>query len=100
MAAVESRQVNATKLDNNACFLVMDVTSLFFCPVFVSLHPIADSLIVWKTSTATAPPSSCLLRTYLSDKGGRDGERTVGDHQWKRRKPPRRRTEHHFRALP
>src|SRR6185437_8003378 len=100
MAAVENRQVNVTKLDNNACFLVMDVTSLFFALFLLLFTQLLIFLIVRKNSTATAPPSSCLLRTYLSDKGRRHGQRTVDDHQRKRRKPPRRRAEHHFRALP
>jgi hypothetical protein len=39
-----------------------------------------------------------LLRTYLSDKGRRYRQRSVGYRQRKRRKPPRRRFKHNFRA--
>src|SRR5665213_422385 len=74
--------------------MVMDATSLFcFFTHFVIF-------MLLRISDTTAPPSSCLLSTYLSDKYCSHGQRTVGDHKRKGRKTPWRRPEHDLRALP
>src|SRR5262249_4549959 len=97
-AAPDVTQVNATKLDNSHCLLVMDAISLV-CSLLPVLGGRPYRWFVLGNAIETARASSSLLGTYLSDERCGDRERTARELQWKRGRPPRRRPEHDLRAL-